>query len=343
MQPSIEYSIRSIATFHFPGQRNNFDVSSSRKLKLIPFTQVGPPLEQEDFPGEFKASATAMLRTRPLASSCGVVSISMREPEPLRMLNNSISSCGKSWIKFAFRPLCDNQSCPKRWTCKLDSQIQIKTFYSTVPMCEMASCDLLKRNSHTRLRSSYTCEKTRRVDLLLQEQEEASPEKRSEHGGTRTYSATMLWPIGQANLLPTFCSPLAARRYSLQIRVRIEGFSHHQLSLEAPLQVHYCNPIHCVTHGKCQDFAGPYGYTTPPSPFPAFNPEESQFEVNAINFMTCIAILFLTMTRYSPSTMAFEEAVSLSTNNYLGYESLRARDLRLSRGGSRGIRGTGVD
>lgn len=284
MQPLIEYTIRCAATFHAPGQRKNMDVYSSCKLKLIPFTEVGPPIEQTDFPGEFKTRCTAVVKKHPLASSFGEVSISMREPEPLRMLSNGIAQCSKGWIKFTFRPsrISDSQPCPKRWTCKFVSQIHIKTFYSSEPISEMASNDLLERDSHIRLRSTHICLGSRMVDLTLRELEEVTPGDRPGRYGTRAYSATLLLPIGNLNnLLPTFCSPLAARRYSLQVRLSIKGFCHHQLLLEAPLQVHYCSPIHCITHGKRQDSENPCGSTTAPRVSPTLGLNGQQIEVSA--------------------------------------------------------------
>jgi hypothetical protein len=46
----------------------------------------------------------------------------------------------------------------------------------------------------------------------------------------------------QKALLPSFCSALAARSYSLQVQVKVDGAHHDPIDFEVPLQVIYPKP-----------------------------------------------------------------------------------------------------
>ena len=267
MQPLIEYAVRSLVTVHVPGGPRNVQVQRSRKFVLIPFTELAPPLEQADFPGEFKSSSGTVLRKHPFAAPIGELSVDMDEPEPLRILSEGGKNCGKAWVKLAFRPSRTTQSraCRARWECSIDTHVRVKTFYSTIPLGEMASNRLLRTNRHLRARSELIALESRKADLsLCAFISEASDEdlQSTEH---ITYSTKLLLPIDVAdNLLPTFCTPLAARRYAFRVSLRIKGLSHRLLVLEVPLQVCYCNGATSQMHDEYREFENASCYTAAP-------------------------------------------------------------------------------
>lgn len=246
MQPLIEYAVRSHVTVGVLGNPLNVEVQHSRKVVLIPFTEVAPPLEQADFPGEFRSSSTTVLRRRPSAVSIGDLTVAMDEPEPLRIVSQCGKNCGKAWIKLTFRPSGMKQvrARQERWECAIDSCVRVNTFNSTMPLREMASYRLLRANRHVRVHSELLSLNPRKAYLHLCAVTKDPSNQDLGSSQPDTYTTKLLLPIDVTeNLLPTFCSPLAARRYALKVCFKMKGLSHQQLALEAPLQVYYCKDI----------------------------------------------------------------------------------------------------
>ena len=267
MQPLIEYVVRSLVTVHVPGGLPTVQVQQTRKIVLIPFTEPAPPLELADFPEEFRSSSVAVLRKHSFVAPIGELSVDMDEPEPLRILSDSGNHCGKAWVKLAFRPSRTMQSrtCRARWECSIDTHIRVKTFYSTIPLGEMASNRLLRTNRHLRARSELIALEPRKADLSLCAFINETSDEDLQSTEHITYSTKLLLPIDVAdNLLPTFCTPLAARRYTFRVSLRIKGLSHRLLVLEVPLQVCYCNGAKSQMHDEYREFEIASCYTTAP-------------------------------------------------------------------------------
>jgi hypothetical protein len=56
-----------------------------------------------------------------------------------------------------------------------------------------------------------------------------------------TWATTLKMPIcSPKRLLPTFCSALAALRYTLRVRLHVRGMYHSPFTLDVPLQVLSC-------------------------------------------------------------------------------------------------------
>ena len=244
MQPLIEYAVRAVVTVPAPASPHSTELQQSHKFIFIPFTELDPPLEQADFPKEFTRSSASRLRKRSLASPIGEFSITMDEPEPLRILNVGGKDCGRAWIRLAFQPslITDSQPRLERWECVLESQVRIKTFYSTMPLHEMASNCLARANRHLRVRSEVIGLKPRDANLHLSTFTREPIDGDLRPPGRFLYSSRLLLPIDVADdLLPTFCSLMAARRYTLRVSLTIKGLHHQPMQVEVPLQVCYCN------------------------------------------------------------------------------------------------------
>jgi hypothetical protein len=263
MQPLIQYTVRSFATIPALSSSDRIQLQQSRMFVLIPFTGIAPPLEQADFPGEFKPSSVTVLRKPPFAAPIGELSVAMGEPEALKVLSEGGKCCAKAWVKLRFRP-SRMKACRERWECTLESQIRVKTFYSTMPLDGMASNHLLSANRHLRVRSKFIGLESRKANLnLLDFTKEASNED-LQPSGHFTYSSELLLPVDVAeNLLPTFCSPLAARRYALMVSLSIKRLSHEPMVVEAPLQVCYCSGAGNQTHNEGREYENTSRSTAP--------------------------------------------------------------------------------
>lgn len=54
------------------------------------------------------------------------------------------------------------------------------------------------------------------------------------------WTSVLIVPVNASkDLLPTFLSPLSARRYALVLNLKVGGLSHGTLALETPIQVIY--------------------------------------------------------------------------------------------------------
>lgn len=265
MQPLVEYGVRTLVTVPMLGKPNKSQVHQFRRFTLIPIAEPPPPIEQSDFPGEFKPSSSSVMRKHPLSAPIGELCIAMDEPEPLKVLGGGGHSCGKAWVNLTFQSsrARQNRACRERWRCMLNSQIRIKTFYSTIPVNEMARNHRLRENRHLHLRSELVSLEPRTAELdlcTLSKGFYAENQKFYDF----TYSSKLLLPIVVAEkLIPTFSSLLVARRYALIVSLRVEGLSHQPLLVEIPLQVCYCNGVRSQMSEESGECANATTHTKP--------------------------------------------------------------------------------
>lgn len=243
MQPLIEYVIRAVVKFRHAASGSPMQLEASREILMIPLAEASPPLEIGDFPGEFNPVATTPFRKRLSTFTMGEMSISMNEPPPLTVFGNRQRAFSRCWVNITLRQagtIKPHVVAPESLVCSVESRICVKTFYSTVPLSEMASDCLLRTQRELGLRTETVKLNTSKIDLRswrldrLYECESSSPCQASQ------WSTTLLLPIETSeDLRPTFCCPLAARRYGLEVRLRVKGLRHHRLAVRVPLQVGY--------------------------------------------------------------------------------------------------------
>jgi len=78
MQPFIHYNIRAVVRYRDVVIGPSVEMQESREILLIPFTEASPPLEIQDFPGEFFPISTRTLKSSRLAGAFGEMSISIK-------------------------------------------------------------------------------------------------------------------------------------------------------------------------------------------------------------------------------------------------------------------------
>ena len=240
MQPLIEYCIHATVTYQTSTHGLCLKAQDSCAIKLIPFTEAGPPLSIDDFPGEFELGCNTSLRKRISNRVVGDLEVSMSEPRPLPVFaqgDKQRDGEGVLNLKLRSAELMTGRILPRGWTFELQVQICMKTFYSTMPMGEVASNFLMQKNGYLRVRSSIIQSKTRKVNSLSWKSDSMNV------ADDQTASCTASLPFAismNEQLLPSFCGPLSARRYCLKLQLRIQGFRHSRIALLSPLQVYHC-------------------------------------------------------------------------------------------------------
>jgi hypothetical protein len=242
MQPLISYALRAVAEFRGRVTEPSLEVQDTREIKLIPFTEIGPPLATEDFPGEYTSTSTKSLAKTPFGGLFGEMSISMNEPSPLRFTDVSPSADTLGYLRIVLRRVdaTASNSEPRRLTCTIRSGIHVKMLSSTMPLRGMPSYSMLKTEKQLRLRASCIDLQTRKIDAHSWDREGAHQPGGDREPRASIWATTLILPICSRRLPPTFCSTLAALRYALRVRLDIRGMYHSPFALEVPLQVLYC-------------------------------------------------------------------------------------------------------
>jgi hypothetical protein len=243
MQPLISYAICAVAEFRGRVTDPSLEVQDIREIKLIPFTEIGPPLAIEDFPGEYTSISTKSLAKTPFGGLFGEMSISMNEPSALRFTEVSPSACTLGYLRIVLRCVGApaNNAEPRRLMCTIHSGIHVKTLSSTTPLRGMPSYSMLKTEKQLRIRACCIDLQTRKIDAHSWGREGGHQPSGDREPQASIWATTLILPIWcPSRLPPTFCSTLAALRYALRVRLDIRGMYHSPFTLEVPLQVLYC-------------------------------------------------------------------------------------------------------
>ncbi|KAH8807988.1 hypothetical protein F5884DRAFT_350626 [Xylogone sp. PMI_703] len=242
MQPLISYNLHASADFHSQ-VIGPVTIQNTCEIRLMPFTQVKPPLAAEDFPGEYSFSETKALTKLPFGGSFGDMTISMKEPAALRFKQGSSGGHTAGYLKLALKSsgALAKISKSRRLMCTIRSGILVKVFSSVAPLSGMPSSSMSETDKRLRLQASHLSLPTRKIEVYLEKSDNERTDGESKDAQCSTWTATLTLPIAcTKTLLPTFCSRLAALRYAFKVHLDIKGVYHLPLSLEVPLQVLYC-------------------------------------------------------------------------------------------------------
>lgn len=239
MQPLIAYAIHATVAYRATSQGPLRRAQNICTINLMPLAQAGPPLSIDDFPGEFKLACRADLRKRISNRVVGDIRISMNEPRPLAIFaDGGKKCCGEGLLNLKIRSRDFLVGCrqPQRWKYQLKSQISMKTFYSTLPIGEMASNCLMQKNHFLRVRTENVHFESRPISLISWDYESMNV------GADQMTSITASLPFAiciDNQLIPNFCGPLSTRRYCLKVQLQIQGVRHSPLALVSPLQIYH--------------------------------------------------------------------------------------------------------
>jgi hypothetical protein len=276
-QPNIAYYLRATVSIKAGGEEEDSSsktLESSLPVTVTPYTEEFPPTETKDFPFEFKEQESKALRRSLTGTSLGVMKLSMHEPPALTYnLGCTCSStvCTEAHLKLEFEPAssCDAHQSLQGLSFMIRPLIRIKTFYSVKSFPKLPSQSMMSLRGTLRLRDEVLKLETR-TNLhaswgytfdLGSSTEDTGPELTSQmvtSGGepvdretlqgqqqpSTTGPPTGRWttilglPINVDNrLLPTFCSSIVARLYTVQLRIKVKGVRQEHFKLEVPLQV----------------------------------------------------------------------------------------------------------
>ena len=274
-QPSIKYSLRSLITFRNREESGSKTIETARPVIIAPYTEEFPPTETEDFPAEFKEQDSKVLRRHLMAGALGELTVSVREPPALRYEAQALQARTSASAKLEFNSQSSIQMYQilQGLSFTVFSLVRIKTFYSLQTFPRLPSQSLLSVHGTTRMRDEmikletrtlrdvswrYTYESGNQTQgnlfprttsyfcSLGNQANELSIQagsKLSASPAQGKWTATLGIPIkSDTRLLPTFCTSVVARLYTLIVRVKVGGVRTESFDLEVPLQVIHSFP-----------------------------------------------------------------------------------------------------
>jgi hypothetical protein len=276
-QPSISYHLRALVKFAELEQHLPRPIETSIPIVIMPHTEEFPPTEVNDFPTEFKVQEERELRQSLFGRILGIMTISMQEPRALiyDFSSKRGSTEGHLTLEFQSPVLDDAYQSLQSIKFTIYSLVRVKTFYSTKSFPKLPSQSFLSQRGDARMRDDIIKLETRTISgiswgfqydklkhTLSSEApvlpNEEPPNSLSEHddGPKLAFETNLLpqqpqgrWiakithPINiESRLLPTFCSSIVARLYSVVLRVKTSGIRRESFDLEVPLQVVHMSP-----------------------------------------------------------------------------------------------------
>ena len=265
-QPNITYAVKAIV--HFAGDDEiRPPVETSLPFVLSPLTKEFPPTDTVDFPAEFKLEESKPLRLSLFGQKLGIMTVKMSEPRPLVYGYSSLRSFTECHLQLRFSPTHPDATHEAFQAMKfsIHSLIRVKTFYSVKSFSTLPSQKFVGNEGKTGLRDELVKLERREIPhvawayvppydstSLVTSGRSSADIVRPENGagfepaGVNTpprlpgaeWTATITHPIRmEGQLVPTFCCSIAARLYTVILRLKISGIRRESFDLEVPLQV----------------------------------------------------------------------------------------------------------
>lgn len=237
-QPMIIYLIRVKNLRTDKPVENVVTSTKTREVTIMPFTPVAPPLVSEAFPGEYISYATTEIKQHKWRRALGTLRLSAAEPPPLNILAKGPRLSTMVVLSVVFDQSKALKSNLQGYPLVITTQFRTRTFYSTRKIEKVPTVIAAKTSAYLRVREKKGKAEIREYDKVTWRRE--TDLKSSEQSVSRGtwFSANIMVPINVAKpLLPNFVNPLAARRYTIMIRLAIKGLSHKPAELILPIQV----------------------------------------------------------------------------------------------------------
>lgn len=237
MRPMVTYDLTATA-IHLSSREQ---CRSIQEIMVMPSNPAEPPLQTEHFPREYRLTCSKTLRQHFWSRSIGTMTISAVEPAPLNISTSDLRASTSVPIKLLFKPCKANKSMalPYDWDIAFTSFLRIRTFNSTRPFSRMPTQELTETDHLVQMDCKGTLPESRHCDAFPWRLHRLSPVGTIIHDeATVPWTTTLIVPVNAAkSLIPTFLSPLSARRYSLVLQFIIGTLSHGPVNLEIPIQV----------------------------------------------------------------------------------------------------------
>ncbi|PMD11963.1 hypothetical protein NA56DRAFT_713667 [Hyaloscypha hepaticicola] len=251
-QPCITYFLRASVSLNAGRDSDSKSLETSLPVIITPHTQEFPPTETKDFPSEFKEEESKVLRRTLIGNTLGTMKVSIHEPPPLTYSIGSARTSTKAVLNLEFESASsgDQYQNVQGLSFTILSLIRTKTFYSIKSFPRLPSQSLLSLRGTTRLRDEILKLETRTVRNMswgyvynVESQTKGATKSsiKSPPGGK--WTTVLDIPIEvDTRLIPTFCSSIVARLYTVILRVKVGGVRRESFDLEVPLQVIHSSP-----------------------------------------------------------------------------------------------------
>ena len=243
MQPLVSYFL----TASLSDIRSRKSHRCSRGISIMPTVLPSPPLQVEHFPHEYYMMCSKTLRKQRWTGALGRLTVSAAEPPCLDISTHSPRATILAPVRLLFTPIRYGTSItpPYEWSLTVKSYLRIMTFTTTKPFTQVPTKDNSSTKSLCNLAVKTTPPEIRECKTLSWRIHRISTI------GTiapdlplNPWTSTLLIPVNVSKtLLPTFLSPLAARRYALVLQVSIANVCHGRFCLQIPIQ---------ITNAPCQ-------------------------------------------------------------------------------------------
>ena len=281
-EPHIAYYLHLKVVLRSSETRPRRVYEAWEEIKLLPYTEEFPPTDIRDFPAEFVQSMSNNFQTSMFSRRSNIMTISMDEPAALQLGKASCTTNIEILVEVEAAPGEVDTAGVDRLILRLRKlifeikvELRAKTFHSSAIFPKLPSQSTLTARGQLRLHDQLLkldAVNARPVSWNYLLRESRPPHLEAElHAsllsgslsGGRNSSPTASISSSQASIppgkwnatirspitlpftvLPTFCSAIVARQYSLIVRAKAIGINVQPFSLEVPIQVIYPPPEH---------------------------------------------------------------------------------------------------
>lgn len=237
-------------------------LNASKTIGLLPYNHAQPPTNVASFPHEFITHVDVPIKRSFRGGHLSTISITTREPLPLVYSSATWFGPTHCVLTLSVDAVPNILRHLRHLSVKVKPAIRAKTFYSVEGLLCMPKQTFLTQHGLLRLRDSIlklepqSCdelewryippriERDGPPDYYESLSSDVAPEGSLTQTGNGTWRVTITVPIAPPQiLLPTFCSKLIARSYTLLLPLTISGIANKGAEFEVPLQVIYPRPL----------------------------------------------------------------------------------------------------
>lgn len=232
--------VQYLLTASLTHSRSGKTYRSTREILIMPATPIAPPLQINDFPDEYVPMCQGNLRKHLWKRPIGKVTLSALEPSALNISTRAPKATTVVSVKLLFEPSKAGMSvAPYEWTATVKHHLRITTFVTTETLKHTPNYDCVKKNPLLRRFSTNTAPEIGECETLPWRLDRVSSQGTILPDSLITpWTTTLLVPVSAPRtLIPTFLSPLSARRYTVVLQINVSNLSRRSLSLKIPVQI----------------------------------------------------------------------------------------------------------
>lgn len=271
-EPKISYHIRVMVRYRTEELPEVQTLEAWNEIWFMPITEVQPPINTQDFPAEFIESRTQNFHMSLFGGPEFVMMLTMLEPFAVKVKDMRDPGSTSTELNISVKTVKGKDHAEtsdpqppqslQNLTFNIESILRLKTFYSLSPFPKMPGQTMLTTKGRVRFRDEVVKLQTlSHVKPFVSQQHRWSIQppaslttdstatavefnkssiQRACTELQRSWSADIRVPLQiPAGLLPTFCSAVVARHYSIITRVKCSNVYIKPMILEVPVQIIY--------------------------------------------------------------------------------------------------------